>query len=541
MSPSARFRIVPALLVLALAVGCGSTAQQGGTASVGTAGDGLGGTSAGTPAGGTPSSSADGLSVPGGTTGGSGASASSGLSGGAGSTTGSTGLSSSGAGGSSGGGSGGGSGSAAQSGASGAGVSASEVRVGLIRDRSAGALNQATGASGLTSGDSRADELAVIDDINKHGGVAGRKLVPVYAEVDSTSSQTTDQQFSAVCQTFTRDQRVFVATGPGPESYVACMEKAGIPVLDDDLPAFGAAAFRRYPGLIEQGYANIDRLAAYHVGPLVAQKYFTPWNTTTGQPAPTGKAKVGLLTYSDDVFSSAVKRYLVPALQKQGYDPIVIQVAENSTASDVSRQAAAVQSAELTFASRGVTHVVIFEAKAALAEFFLASAQSQKYYPRYAFNSANGPQALLTAGLMTAQQATGSVGYGWLPNLDLNPGLNPDNGPYANSLRRRCAKVMKDHGIKFDSSNAQGIGYIACTSLYLVQAALQKATTVVTERVFLEGVASLGSTFQPAGGLGSDGQSFRPGRNDPQDKAYFMSFSTSCGCFRYTGALQTIP
>lgn len=532
---SARSRLVPMMLTATLMAGCGSTVQQTGALQQGSTGDGLGGTAAGAGNGGSSTtgsfagsgtgSTGTSGSVPGnassgsiGTTGGPG--------GGSGATSGSGNSSSS--------------GGPLPPGVSAPGVTATQIHVGLIHDRNAGKLNAAAGATGLTSGDSKADELAVIDDINKHGGVAGRKLVPDYAEIDSTSSQTTDQQYAAVCSTF-QEKRDFVAAGPGPESYLSCMDKAGIPVLDDDLPVFGQTAFNSYPGFIEQGYANVDRLAAYHVGPLVAQHYFTPWSTTAGQPAPTGAAKVGLLTYNDSVFDSAVKRYLIPALKKQGYTPILIQVAPNSTATDVSGQAAAVQSAELTFATRGVTHVIIFEAKAALAEFFLAAAQSQKYYPRYAFSSANGPQALLSAGLMTAQQANGSVGYGWLPNLDLLPLFNPDNGPYANPQRRTCAKVMRDHGIKFDSSNAQGIGYIACSILYLVQAALSKAPSVITERTFLDGVSSLGSSFQPAGGLGTDGQTFQPGRRDPQNRAYYLGFNKACGCFRYSGTIQTIP
>ena len=41
------------------------------------------------------------------------------------------------------------------------------------------------------------------------------------------------------------------------------------------------------------------------------------------QPATTGKAKVGILTYNDTVFSHAVDTFLVPALKRLGYTPIV--------------------------------------------------------------------------------------------------------------------------------------------------------------------------------------------------------------------------
>ena len=425
--------------------------------------------------------------------------------------------------------------------ANGPGVTDKEIRFGLLYDRNAGAVNQATGAGGLSSGDSKADEAAVIDDINAHGGVAGRKLVPVYATLDSESAQTVDEQYAAVCQTFIRDTPVFAASGPGPVSYLDCMKKAGLAVLDDDLPAFGQAEFTQHPNLIEQGYPNLDRLAAFHVAPLVAQKYFTPWNTTTGTAAATGTVKVGVLTFDSKIFTHAVDGYLVPSLRKLGYDPIVERITDAQTAGDIGGEAAAIKSAELTFASRGVTHVIVFEEKAGVSELFLQAARSQSYYPRYAVNSSNGPQALLSAGLMTTQQAHGAVGYGWLPNLDLLPAQNPDNGRYATPERRHCAAVMKSHHISFDSSNAQGIGYIACTELYLLKAALDRTPSHVTLSTFLQAISSLGSSYQPAGGLGPVSQTFAPGRNDPQDSAYDMSYDDKLGCFVYTGTRQRIP
>ncbi|GAC1610923.1 MAG: hypothetical protein NVS3B26_20490 [Mycobacteriales bacterium] len=54
-------------------------------------------------------------------------------------------------------------------------------------------------------------------------------------------------------------------------------------------------------------------------------------------------------------------------------------------------------------------------------------------------------------------------------------------------------------------------------------------------------MAALGSSFQPAGGPGANSQTFRPGRRDPQDRAFYLAFNDACGRFRYSGSLQTIP
>jgi hypothetical protein len=418
-------------------------------------------------------------------------------------------------------------------------VTAKEVYVGLVYDENAGAVNQAAGVGAITSGDSKANTRAIINDINKHGGVGGRKLVGVYARFDSTSAQTLDQQYAAICQQFTQDSpRVFAVVGAGTEAYRACLSKAGVSILSDDLPTVGRAGMARYPGFIEQGYPNVDRLAAYHVTPLVEQHYFTPWDTVNGQPAATGKAKVGIITYDDNVFAPAVDHYLVPSLKRLGYDPQVAKIAQVNTASDYGAQSAAVKSAQLSFAANGVTHVISFEANGGLSLFFMANARSQHYYPRYGVNSASGSQALIDSGAIEAQQFRGAVGYGWISTLDMPASRNPDNGPYSNATRRYCIKVMNANGITFDSTNAEAIALAECGSLYLLKTALDKTPAQITRSTFVRVVEGLGASYQAAGSLG---MAFAPGRHDPTDKAYHWKYFEDCSCFHYDGSLQTVP
>lgn len=420
------------------------------------------------------------------------------------------------------------------------GVTDKEIYVGVVHDQNAGAINEAAGLGAITSGDDKANTEAIIKDINRRGGIAGRKLVPVYASFDSTSAQTMDQQWAAVCQKFTRDQpRVFAVIDSGlVESYRECIAKAGVLMVTSGLPTTGAEAFRRYPLYVELGYPNVDRLAAHHVAPLVAQDYFTPWNSLTGQPAATGAVKVGIYTYDDKVFSSAVDRHLVPALRKLGYDPIVARIAQINTASDYSSQAAAAKSAQLTFATNGVTHVIPFETNGGLSVFFLANARSQGYYPRYGVSSASGIQALIDTGAYDQRQFNGTVGFGWIPSLDIPLADYKPDGPYSNAARRACLKVMRDNGITFDSGNAEGIAMASCATLYLLKTAGDRAGARLTATTFMRAVESLGTSYEKAGGLG---QEFRPGRHDPANKAYFWRYVDSCTCMQYRGRLHTIP
>jgi ABC-type branched-subunit amino acid transport system substrate-binding protein len=522
--PRTRRQLLPVLLSAALLTACGSTVQVRGSAVVGggsqlggaNGGQGLGGSSLGPGTTGTTGTGglAGGTPVGGSTGAGSGGTTGFGP-------TGSTSV------------------LPGSSDSSGPGVTAKEVYVGIINDVSAGAVNKAAGVGSITSGDNQANTRAIIDDINKHGGVAGRKLVPVYADFDSTSTQTLSSQYEAVCQTFTHDNpKVFAALEVGDDTYRQCLAKAGVSILGASLPTMGRDDFARFPNMVELDYPNVDRIAAYQLTPLVDQKYFTPWNTVNGTPAPTGTVKVGVLTYSDRVFSKAVDEILVPNLKKLGYDPVVEKIAPITRAADISSQAAAVKSAQLAFASNGVTHVIPFETNGGLSTLFVPTARSQQYYPRYGVSSASAAEALLESGAVDAQQYNGAVGFGWLPSLDLPADRNPANGPYSNDERRHCLQVMKDHGIAFDSGNAEGIALNSCASLYLLKAAADTTPSLLTWRTFMHAVESLGTAYQPASSLGG---AFAPGRPDIVSRAYYWLYVSDCTCMQYTGPRRTIP
>jgi hypothetical protein len=516
-------RSVPLVLVAALVAACGSTAQVSSSSTIGgpqgtTGSDGLGVPNApGAPVDGTTGSVAAPGTTAGGTTG-----AVSGPS----SVPGSTGASATGA-------------SGVVVGRNGPGVSAKEIKVGMLYDPNAGAVNRAVGVGGITSGDSRANARAIIKDINAHGGVAGRKLVPVYADFDETSTQTLDQQYAAACQVFTKDNPVFAYLGATLRtSFIECLQRAGVLFLSQSLPLFSAATFRRYPGFVELGYPNVDRLAAYQVPALADQKYFTPWNYSTGQPAPAGEVRVGVLTYSDRDFSGAVDRYLVPAIKRLGYPVNVQRVSFISTASDYGAQAAAVKAAQLSFAADRVTHVIMFESNGGLGTFFLPHSRSQRYFPRLGVSTASGSEALMESGIVEPEQMNGAVGFGWVPAVDLRSEDNPPNARWSNDERRHCLKVMRDNGITFTSGNAEGVAMADCGPLYLIQRVVSRIPAEINLVTFVRAMEVMGRSYQPAGTVGIG---FAPGRNDPTDRVYYWRFQPACTCFRYTGDARTIP
>jgi ABC-type branched-subunit amino acid transport system substrate-binding protein len=116
----------------------------------------------------------------------------------------------------------------AAGGVQGPGVTAKEIFIGIAYTANGDQANAAIGAA-ISRGDERKNAQAVIDQINERGGVAGRKLKPVFYAYDAQSTETSASQDQGACAAFTEDNKVFaVASGGLTETFNGCMQKAGV-------------------------------------------------------------------------------------------------------------------------------------------------------------------------------------------------------------------------------------------------------------------------------------------------------------------------
>ncbi len=430
---------------------------------------------------------------------------------------------------------------------SGPGVTATEIFVGTPYAKNADQTNAAAGAGGITHGDEKAITQIVIDDINAHGGVAGRKLVAVPHALDPTSAESTDSQYAAACQDFTVDHKVFAAFGPGPVSYVECLRKAGVAFIDADLPLFDSQLLAQYPNTFELGYPNLDRAAALLPTALNAQNYFTPWDNTNGAPAAAGAGKpvVGIITFGSPYsqFQRIATDVLKPALERMGLQVVPVETVPPAVSqSDIAPFSAAVSSAELKFKSEGVTHVLPVDHNAALTLFFMNAAGGQHYRPRYGGNTGNAFQTLVDSGaIQDAGQFNGAVGYSWNPILDLAAADNKDDGPYSNDLRRACFNLMQAHGQNAPDANARAIQLLSCDGLRFLQQMANSAASggaPLTLASFTGAVERSGSAFQSNAHFGMN---FGPGRHDGPSAVYYEQYTDACKCIRYVGAPHPVP
>src|SRR4051812_22753237 len=94
------------------------------------------------------------------------------------------------------------------------GVTADAIKVGITYVD----LKAIAAVTSINHGDYEANYRAVIDDINEHGGIDGRKIEPVFAPVNPIGTQPAEQ----ACVKLTADDEVFVVMGFFQTDAVVC-------------------------------------------------------------------------------------------------------------------------------------------------------------------------------------------------------------------------------------------------------------------------------------------------------------------------------
>ena len=374
----------------------------------------------------------------------------------------------------------------------GPGVTAKTISFGAVYDTANGGGNASLGAD-LNSGDVRRYYNAVAADVNAHGGVLGRKLVPTYLGQSSTGTESADSAAQEVCDTFTRDKPALAILGQSSPLIRACTRKAHQLDIFDGASAAGASTFTDYPGYVEPASINLDRVGAVTVDGLAKTDYFS------------GTPKVGIVVWDDAAYRHGVDVGWKPTLNKVGHsaaDTAYIPVP--GTANDVASTSAAISSAALHFASEGITHVVIVDGPAGvfsgtgLTLLWLKGAGSQQYYPRYGFNTNNSADAGYDAGLWSAKDIKDARYVTWA-----SYSAATDQGIPANPSRTLCTNIMRKAGIDVSGIAALAAALAACDEVWVLRDSLAKGSGDATVDGAIQGLDSLGTSFRSARGYGT--------------------------------------
>jgi hypothetical protein len=401
----------------------------------------------------------------------------------------------------------------------GRGFDATRIVLGYTTSRDANQTVKGLGFD-VGTGNTEAQVAAIVRDLNARGGIAGRRIELVvhdFSLANYASDPETETQ--KACATFTEDRQVFAVLntiGLGMASLAACLAKHDIPYVDNRFSLTRDPVFGKYPRILyKPSSMNVDTYVPLFIKGLLRQRYFAGWDTVRGDPG-VAPVKVGLMHFDTpewNYYANAIKRELAAA----GY-PVEKEV---TYALGLDNVVPASSSAVLTFREAGITHV--FNANIA----FIQAAESQQYRPRYSISEEIAPQALTE--IAPARQLHGSLGVGYNPFADVEPGSDPQsmNRP----APQACLQVMRKAGQDTSSGTVLQMMMSECDLFNFLWRALRAGGAIGTDAV-AAGANAIGASHQST--ITFQVQ-FDARHHAGAVATRSFAFGDACTCYRYVG------
>lgn len=400
----------------------------------------------------------------------------------------------------------------------GKGWNATQVTVGITTSKDAKAAAAAAGIAGIDPGDLRGWASAVVDDINKSGGILGRKVVLQYQD-EPLSQQAVDPNGTAqaTCTAFTQDHPVaaVIDFNLTAAPLLPCLSKSGVPLVGMAPAAFDDGDYSTSAGtLFQPGQASYTQVIAPWVERLAANGYLTQ------------DARVGVLRSGSDA-GKRLGAQINKELTARGF----ANASEFIHTDDPTKIGTEMASAVLQFRRAGVNRILLTNGLSAI--FFPMTAERQGYRPRYAVTTAISPA--LVAANVPVGQFQGAVGVGWLPAFDV---LAPDEAQYETQEGTKCATLMSAAGHPIGTGSNRWVPRALCDAFASLKAAAV-AGNGLDSAAIARGFNDVGTTI---GSANTFSQRFASGRHYGASQTLDLRFDAACRCFKYLdGTQQPIP
>lgn len=399
------------------------------------------------------------------------------------------------------------------------GVTATTVTIG-IADSDLNSFTSNLGLNAVATGDTRAQAAVLVNDINKRGGLAGRKIKLVWYRANTATQLSNQSSVSqAACSAWTQDARAFAVVGPigltVDETLLSCLAKADTPLVGVanawglDSEFFSQSFFTKYPSFMNIGAMRSETFYKLAVQRLVARNFFEPWDTINGAPSKTKTpVKIGVVV-TDNINGRATLAAIKTELAKYGMKPADVIFKSDA---GIAQRSAEGQNATLRFRSAGITHV--------FGLINSNTAEQQRYRPRYfmhqepAVLGANAPKG----------QLNGAMGESYIPALD----ADRDPGP-PTSATTRCLNLMKAAGQQPAPGATTWSMESLCDGFFFLEAAVKKNPELTTAGL-INGFESLGTGVQSAVTWTS---LFSPKEHSSVNGLRDLAYGGPCKCFYY--------
>lgn len=370
---------------------------------------------------------------------------------------------------------------------------------------------------------------ALFTAINAKGGFGGRRLQPVYDEVDPFA-QSWAADFAAACEKFTRDEKVDVVIGyvfNYDAAFESCLASKGIPHLSTTFNVPDAAELSRYPLLV-----NVDV-------PTITRRTLAKLDGATATGALTSGSKIGLMYDTCPGTQRSYEKEIKPALARYRLSVASdFQISCVNGQGDSGNSQVQLQSMAFQFKAAGVTHVLFHSVSEGPALVFLMqNAQQQEWFPTYVMSSLANLMFITTnPQLAPERQARNVKAFGWLPFED----VTTNKYPKPNATQKRCLQLLESRGVIPKGSLDFKIAYTTCEVLFVLERGLLGAGGAIDGPSIVRGVQAMGTSFESASKL--DGAAaFGAGRNDAVLSARPLVWVDVCKCYDYTGSRRDIP
>jgi hypothetical protein len=371
-------------------------------------------------------------------------------------------------------------------------------------------------------------DQALVDALNKQGGISGHQINAVYAGTD-TGTTNWDSDFQAACATFTQDHHVAAVLGyefTYEPDFESCLAHGGIPHLSDGFNVPSNAVLDAYP--------YFWSLAV----PTIGQRNLEKFEGAIRSGFLTKKDTLGVVLDQCPGTVAAWNSQVEPYLKAHGIpmaSPATFGCATGNNAGTVSEVGQAANTL-LRFRSAGVNRIAFVAVSEAPVLFIAATAaQAQGYHPGWIVSSLG--QLAVIGGQSPAQQMANTRGYGWMPSQDVPPALAPPK----NAAQKRCLGLLGSQGVHPQTAADFGYAYNVCEPIFLYIDALKADGGNPSGAAVSTAIAGIGTHFQSLINLDGKSEFSSARRNDAPGVYREVAWSGGCHCFRYQGPTLPMP
>ena len=370
--------------------------------------------------------------------------------------------------------------------ASDVGVTPTAIKVGFVLLDLGGASSFGAAVPGFDPKVQQQEWQTFVDDLNKHGGINGRKIQPYYVKADPVDTNSQRQ----ACLQLTQDDKVFMvvnaASGLGTSELCVTAENH---TLDLSLQLNPTEYYQRSGGMLitEQQQGN---------------RWFSDWALALNHIGKLHGRHLGILTDQDRA-DLMVNGGLVPSLRRLGYSVSYLADVSGDPERGPSEIPAQLQQMRL----KGVD-TVFLATSFVNATAFVNDADKQQWRPQYFTSDWSGDDVGTLLGGMpqSFDGAIATTDYAFIPSPS-----HPEAAS-ARACRQQWNQLQPGQTVTPTSpGNGQDYANIVtiCLTMHLVEQGAGNAGATLTRSGVSAAVQELGSFDW--GGLGGR---FGPGRLD---------------------------